>query len=38
VVAGDFRDKPWRPRAAVVVEVEEVYTVKPGEYGRRVAW
>jgi predicted pyridoxine 5'-phosphate oxidase superfamily flavin-nucleotide-binding protein len=36
VVAEDFRDKPWKPRAAVVIDVEEVYTVKPGEYGRRV--
>jgi len=37
VVAEDFRDKPWKPGAAVVIDVEEVYTVKPGEYGRRVA-
>jgi hypothetical protein len=37
VFADDFRGKPWIPRVAVVVEVEEVYTVKPGEYGRRVS-
>ena len=24
----DFRDKPWKPRAAVVVDVKEVYTIK----------
>ena len=36
VVMEDFKDKPWKPRAAVVVEVEEIYTVKPGEYGKRV--
>jgi predicted pyridoxine 5'-phosphate oxidase superfamily flavin-nucleotide-binding protein len=37
VVAENLRGTPWRPRAAVVVEVEEIYTVKPGEYGRRIA-
>jgi predicted pyridoxine 5'-phosphate oxidase superfamily flavin-nucleotide-binding protein len=36
VVMEDFRDKPWKPRAAVIVEVEEIYTVKPREYGKRV--
>jgi hypothetical protein len=33
----DFSNKPWKPRVVVVVDVEEIYTVKPGEYGRRVS-
>jgi len=36
VVMEDFMDKPWKPRAAVVVDVEEIYTVKPGEYGKKI--
>jgi predicted pyridoxine 5'-phosphate oxidase superfamily flavin-nucleotide-binding protein len=35
-VMEDFMDKPWKPRAAVVVDVEEIYTVKPGEYGKKI--
>jgi hypothetical protein len=31
-----FGDEPRKPRAAVVVDVEEIYVAKPGEYGRRV--
>jgi hypothetical protein len=30
-----FKDKSWKPRAAVVVDAEEIYTVKPGEYGKK---
>jgi hypothetical protein len=32
----DFKDKPWKPRAVVVVDVEEIYTVKPREYSKRI--
>ena len=32
----DFGDKPRKPRAAVVVDVEEIYVTKPGDYGRRI--
>jgi hypothetical protein len=32
----DFKDKLWKPRAVVVVDVEEIYTVKPGEYGKKI--
>jgi len=33
---GGLRVKPRKPRAAVVVGVEEIYVAKPGEYGRRI--
>ena len=36
IVMEDFKDKPWKPRAAVVIDIEEIYTVKPGEYGKRI--
>jgi hypothetical protein len=31
----DFKDKPWKPRATVIVDVEEIYTAKPREYGKK---
>jgi hypothetical protein len=37
-VAEDLRGESRRPKAAVVTDAEEVYTVKPGGYSRRIAY
>ena len=37
VVTEDFGDKPRKPRAAVVVDVGEIYVTKPGGCGRRIS-
>jgi len=36
LIEGEFKDKPFKPRSAVVVLAEEVYSLKPGDYGRKL--
>lgn len=32
-----YRGKPYTPKGAVVITVEEIYSLKPGDYGKRLA-